>query len=70
MSSPAGDPNGDLGPSLNTVTWIFTALALVAVVLRLYTRTIISYAFGWDDAVITWAMVKRTVQTVRLRRLS
>ena len=47
---------GGYGPTIIAVMWTETAIALVFVLLRLWTRLRINYATGWDDylLVITW----------------
>jgi hypothetical protein len=43
---------------LVTVAVVFSALAWITVVLRLYTRTFVIRSFGWDDAMIIVTMVR------------
>lgn len=52
-------PDGDLdkGPIFLTVTLITATIALVVVGLRVYVRTKIIRAVGWDDWMIILAMV-------------
>ena len=48
----------DLGPAMNTVNWVLGAIALTAVVLRLYLRLSRRDNAAWDDAVIAVAGVR------------
>ena len=45
------------GPAFLTVALLFTILASVFVVLRVYVRIWVKPAFGWDDGMIIFAMV-------------
>ena len=52
---PGGDQNQ--GPTVETVTWLFTSIALITVFLRLFTRFRLTRNPGWDDFWIALAMV-------------
>ena len=54
---PASVPNDNEGPWALATVWVIRALALTAVVLRLFTRTIAKHTAGWDDAAIAMASV-------------
>ena len=58
---PGGDQNK--GPVVETVTWVFTSLALITVFLRLLTRLRITRNPGWDDFWIVLAMVGSAMNT-------
>lgn len=45
------------GPGVIIWNIVFLILAMVVVVLRLYTRSRITRTFGWDDALIGLAVV-------------
>ena len=59
MSDTMGYPNGgeNKGPAFLIVVLLFTILALILVLLRLYVRIVFRPAFGWDDAMIILAIV-------------
>lgn len=48
---------GDRGAELVAVIWVFTALAIITVGLRLVTRTRILQTFGLDDIIILFSLV-------------
>ena len=50
-------PDQDRGPMLLGVTWTTVALASIAVLLRLYCRTILQNAMGGDDIAMLAALV-------------
>ena len=50
-------PNESRAPMLLGVTWTMVSLASIAVILRVYCRTILQNAVGWDDYAILIAMV-------------
>ena len=41
----------------NVIIWVVTSIALIATVLRLYTRAFVVKRLGWDDALILFGMV-------------
>lgn len=45
------------GPLVNTLVWVFTALATIFVTFRLISRIKIKPNAGWDDLAITVALV-------------
>ena len=47
---------GGRGPTVNAALWTETALALILVMMRIYTRVKILRSFGWDDGllILTW----------------
>lgn len=55
----SGDDN--LGPMLIGVNWAVFGPSTIIVGLRLLTRIWITHNFGWDDAMILFAQVKRTL---------
>lgn len=65
-----GDQNR--GPAFLVVALLFFALALVSVLLRLYARVRILGLTGWDDLLISLAMVSaiETLENVRRYRLA
>jgi len=50
---------GGHGPWSIAVMWILTAVTLVFVVLRVYTRVVVVKRFGVDDHVYNFAFVSR-----------
>lgn len=50
-------PDNDRGPMLLTITWTTAAVATLVVILRVYSRTVLQNAIGWDDAAIMAALV-------------
>lgn len=64
--SPTGSvrlppPDGDVskGPVILAVTIVSTSLALIAVGLRMFVRTVITRGIGWDDYAILGAAVSK-----------
>lgn len=57
------------GPELLVVTWIFTALTIIIVSLKLYTRTSILHALGIDDFFIFLSAVSPVFLRVILNQL-
>ena len=60
MTEKAGmrlSPDNDRGPMLLAVTWTTAAVATMIVMLRVYSRTVLQNAIGWDDAAIIAALV-------------
>ena len=53
-------PDDDLGPSILSATAAMTALATVAVCLRMYVRTRIVRSVGMDDYVMLSALVPQS----------
>jgi len=55
-------PDGDVskGPIILAVTIVSTSLALIAVGLRMFVRTVITRGVGWDDYAILGAAVSKT----------
>lgn len=49
---------GGLGPMVNGVMWMQTALAFIFVVARIYTRRFIIRSLGWDDILIVVSLVR------------
>jgi len=56
-ASPPPDGDQNQGPLVEAVTWVFTALALITVFLRLLVRLRLTHNPGWDDFWIVLAMV-------------
>ena len=59
-SPPLPVPSGgdqNQGPTVEIVTWLFTSIALITVLLRLFTRFRLTRNPGWDDFWIVLAMV-------------
>ena len=54
---------GGYGPTIVGVMWVETAIALVFVCLRLWTRFKITRTAGWDDYLIIVSWVRNTLQT-------
>ena len=54
-------PDNDRGPMLLAITWTTAAVATVIVILRVYSRTVLQNAIGWDDAAIIAALVGITL---------
>ncbi len=50
-------PDNDRGPMLLAITWTTAAVATMIVILRVYSRTVLQNAIGWDDAAIMAALV-------------
>lgn len=50
-------PDKDRGPMLLAISWTLTAMASTVVALRVYCRTILQNAMGWDDFAILAALV-------------
>ena len=50
-------PDEDRGQAATIVSWIFLALSVITVVLRLFTRGILRRTLGWDDYTIVIATV-------------
>ena len=59
-------PDQDRGPMLLGVTWTTVSLASIAVLLRVYCRTILQNAMGWDDFAMLAAMVGLLLMLVSL----
>ncbi len=55
------DGDRNQGPTVEVVTWVFTSIALITVLLRLFTRLRLTRNPGWDDFWIVIAMVNVTV---------
>ncbi len=53
---PGGDQNR--GPELLAITWTFTALALIVVIVKIYTRFKIVHETGLDDFLIFVSTVR------------
>ncbi|MCJ1369774.1 hypothetical protein MMC20_000986, partial [Loxospora ochrophaea] len=51
MSTTAPPPGGDVhrGPGLLQATWIEAAIATIVVTARIFTRSKLARAMGWDD---------------------
>ena len=66
----SGDQNR--GPAFLVVALLFFALALMSVLLRLYARVRVLGLTGWDDLLISLAMVSaiETLENVRRYRLA
>ena len=47
----------DRGPLLNIIAWISMVAMVLAVITRLSTKYLISRRVGWDDLLVTSAMV-------------
>ena len=47
----------------NVVIWVVTSIAVIATVLRLYTRAFVVKRLGWDDALILCGMVRSHIVT-------
>ncbi|MCJ1389800.1 hypothetical protein MMC18_002657 [Xylographa bjoerkii] len=65
--APAGPPPGgdqNQGPTVEIVCWLFTALALITVFLRLLVRLRITHNPGWDDFWIVLAMLFNLTYTI------
>lgn len=45
------------GPKIASVMWVVTALAIFFVALRVYCKTRFNRTLGWDDHVVTVALV-------------
>ena len=54
-------PDNDRGPMLLAITWTTTAIATTIVILRVYSRTVLQLAMGWDDSAIIAALVSKSV---------
>ncbi|RGP65176.1 hypothetical protein FLONG3_9316 [Fusarium longipes] len=52
---------GGLGPMLNAVLWVQVVVALVFVVLRLYTRSQILHSIGPDDYLVLLALILQII---------
>ena len=65
-----GDQNR--GPAFLVVALLFFALALLSVLLRLYARVRVLGLTGWDDLLISLAMVSaiETLENVRRYKLA
>lgn len=50
-------PNEDRGPVLLRVTWTMVTMASITVLIRVYCRSILQNAMGWDDSAILAAVV-------------
>jgi hypothetical protein len=46
-----------LGPTIIAVVWIQTALAILLVLARLYTRRVIVRAYGYEDGLMVATLV-------------
>lgn len=44
--------------AINVVSWVFGGFATVIVSARLFTRTVLTHYFGWDDAFIILSLVR------------
>ena len=55
LPPPGGRHNK--GPAFLTVALLFTILAFISVILRVYVRVWIKPNFGWDDGIIIFATV-------------
>ena len=49
--------NASRSKAILIVTSIFLAISLISVALRIFVRTRIVRAFGWDDSIMVLAMV-------------
>jgi hypothetical protein len=55
------DAAGGIGPSLNITTIVLTSIAMVVVLLKVYTRTVLLRFMGSDD----WCILAATVRGLR-----
>ena len=49
----------DKGPAFLAVALVFTIIAFFFVLTRVYVRTCLVRAFGWDDAMVIFSMVRQ-----------
>ncbi|WEW60816.1 hypothetical protein PRK78_006304 [Emydomyces testavorans] len=58
-------PDGDInkGPQLIVLSWVAFSLALTIVLARMWTRTRIIHAFGWDDASMVLALICASINS-------
>ena len=56
-------PDHDRGPLIHITTWTITSLAIVFVVLRLYTRLFVRTTAGLDDLLMGLAVSIQLVNT-------
>jgi hypothetical protein len=49
--------DGSRSKAILIVTSIFLAISLISVALRIFVRTRVVRAFGWDDSIMVLAMV-------------
>ena len=56
---PPPDGNHNRAHELLIVTWLWCALSLIAVALRLYSRIRITQNLWWDDWVIFFTMARK-----------
>ena len=54
---PPGGPQNK-GPAYQAATWVFTTVAFFLVLTRVYVRIWLKCAFGWDDGMAVFAMVR------------
>ena len=60
MSGSLQPPQGgrhNKGPAFLTVALVFTIIALMFVLVRIYVRIWVKHAFGWDDGMVILSMV-------------
>ena len=50
-------PDQDRGPLVDISTWVITAIAIIVVVVRLYTRLFLKKSAGLDDLLMLLALV-------------
>jgi len=61
MSASSQPPPGgrqNKGPAFLTVALVFTIIALMFVLVRVYVRIWVNPAFGWDDGMVILSMVR------------
>jgi len=57
---------GGYGPTIIGVMWVETAIALLFVCLRLWTRIRITQTAGWDDYLIIVSWVKNILSNLQI----
>ena len=67
---PSPEGNHNRAHELLIVTWLWCALSLIAVALRLYSRIRITRNLWWDDWVIFFTMVREFQRRKRIRKVS
>ena len=55
--SPSTEGRQNKGPMFLSLVLVFTIIALLVVLLRVYVRIWITRAFGWDDGMVVASMV-------------
>lgn len=56
-------PEENIGVVINAIIGVFLGVGLILVCLRIFVRTKINKAFGWDDTLIILALVRYVISS-------